>query len=60
MNELCLINCYPKTFWVVSPCLKNKGHKGKHKHEELCKNKSCMCNWGNGMDLKSLKGKKQG
>ncbi len=26
-----------------SPCLKSKGHKGKHEHYSICRNSSCAC-----------------
>jgi len=46
MSELCLIDVNKENkMSFVSPCLKKKGHNGKHQHEGLCKWKSCMCHW---------------
>ena len=42
-KRFCLIDVNQGKEWCVSPCLKIKGHKGKHQHEGLCNNHSCMC-----------------
>ena len=44
MREFCLANV-GRDERIVSPCLRPKGHKGKHKHVGLCKSVSCMCHW---------------
>ena len=41
--EACYKNAEPKGSFTVSPCLRPKGHKGKHEHEKYCNAWGCMC-----------------
>jgi hypothetical protein len=38
---ICLFNMGQDGYFV--PCLKPWGHEGKHAHENLCNNMSCVC-----------------